>query len=153
MNWETKVVEKRRIKAGEVANLIDDLELRRDAAIWKPSEEDERQEQKAQEGELIPRIVTDTAAAENVSLADIAKPERHAEVLETFGKVVSDLSDLATVSVMARFTANIRMLLSSYHEPKECRSSARSCHGYRDRAVQFWVSGLPCIFTFCTITL
>lgn len=52
VNWETKVVEKRRIKAGEVANLIDDLELRRDAAIWKPSEEDERQEEEAQEGEL-----------------------------------------------------------------------------------------------------
>lgn len=98
MNWETKVVEKRRIKAGEVANLIDDLELRRDAAIWKPSEEDERQEQEAQEGELFRRGAADLAAAENVSLADITKPERHAEVLETFGKVVSDLSDLATVS-------------------------------------------------------
>ncbi|EJT49945.1 hypothetical protein A1Q1_00958 [Trichosporon asahii var. asahii CBS 2479] len=79
VNWETKVVEKRRIKAGEVANLIDDLELRRDAAIWKPTEEDERQELEAQE-------------------ADIAKPERHAEVLETFGKVVSNLSELASLS-------------------------------------------------------
>lgn len=59
VNWETKVVEKRRIKAGEVANLIDDLELRRDAAIWKPSEEDERQELEAQKGELM-RVVIAT---------------------------------------------------------------------------------------------
>lgn len=144
VNWETKVVEKRRIKAGEVANLIDDFELRRDAAIWKPSEEDERQEQEAQKGELgTRRHQLTSAAVENVSSADIAKPERHAEVLETFGKVVSDLSDLATVSFETCDAADIRMLLNSYHEPSECKSSAKSCQDYRDgRFFSSWVLGI-----------
>lgn len=47
VHWETKVVDKRRVKASEVANLLDDLEMRRDAATWKPSEADEEETARA----------------------------------------------------------------------------------------------------------
>lgn len=51
VNWETKVVERRRIKAGEVANLVDDLELRRDAATWAPTPDEMAKEESGGECE------------------------------------------------------------------------------------------------------
>lgn len=40
VRWESVVADKRRTKADEVANLVEDLEERRDAATWRPSAED-----------------------------------------------------------------------------------------------------------------
>ncbi|RSH78215.1 uncharacterized protein EHS24_002676 [Apiotrichum porosum] len=83
VNWETKVVERRRVKAGEVANLLDDLELRRDAATWAPSAEDLEQEK---------------STARPIRPEDVPPPPRHAEVLETWGKTVANFSNLATIA-------------------------------------------------------
>lgn len=134
VNWETKVVEKRRIKAGEVANLIDDLELRRDAAIWKPSEEDEKREQEMREGELLSASSKSQLTRCSCGKRLIRRDREAGTTRRGAGDVWQSRQRFVQFGrgkLTSIVVTDIRTLRNSWLGQKECRSFAKSCHGYR----------------------
>lgn len=107
VNWETKVAEKRRQLPNQVADLLEGLEMRRDAAQWMPSEEDVAEE--ASTGMYAcRRRHAELLAKPNVRPEDIVSPPRHAEVLDAFTKVVEDLTDMAEVCLFPKTTLTMQ---------------------------------------------
>lgn len=117
--WETKVRERRRVMSDQVFDLMYNIEERRAAATWRPSEADLAAEASGGEsccgrGSLAGRLVNtavvprphillkvwdehNLTAASDIREEDVPTPPRHAEVVDTFATVVGNLSDLAKV--------------------------------------------------------
>ncbi|KAL1412381.1 hypothetical protein Q8F55_000126 [Vanrija albida] len=85
VRWESAVADKRRKKADEVANLVEDLEERRDAATWRPNADDLAQ-LPSEPGKPVVRP------------EDIPAPPRHGEVKGTFETVSSHFSELTATA-------------------------------------------------------
>ncbi|ORY33421.1 hypothetical protein BCR39DRAFT_519931 [Naematelia encephala] len=77
--WGMSVAARRKRTPADIYRLEANLEERREMAEWLPEGEDD-------EGEQQKRAV------------DIPKPPRHQETIETFGEVVSNLSQLASMA-------------------------------------------------------
>lgn len=124
-------MDKRRVKASEVANLLDDLEMRRDAATWKPSEKDEEEMAAACELASAHALMI---VARKVEPEDVPPPPRHAEVANTFGEVVENMKVLAEVR-WSLGHADCSRRLCSCSAPRGCMWSRRRLPGYLHESI------------------
>ncbi|GMK56557.1 hypothetical protein CspeluHIS016_0303970 [Cutaneotrichosporon spelunceum] len=83
VDWVCKVNNLRRKKPGETAGVLEDMEVRRDGLTWAPSEEQEAELQQALQ-----------SAQQEVRAEDYPPPPRYGQVVETFRKVVENMSEL-----------------------------------------------------------
>ncbi|BEJ13543.1 hypothetical protein CspHIS471_0307170 [Cutaneotrichosporon sp. HIS471] len=83
VDWVCKVNNLRRKKPDETAGVLEDMEVRRDGLTWAPSEEQEADLKQAIED-----------AQREVRAEDYPPPPRYGEVVDTFRKVVDNVSEL-----------------------------------------------------------
>ncbi|CAK9783291.1 hypothetical protein CC85DRAFT_282035 [Cutaneotrichosporon oleaginosum] len=83
VNWVGKVNNKRRTIPDQTAGVLEDMEVRRDGLTWAPSKEQEAELKQALED-----------AQKEVRTEDYPPPPRYGEVVDTFHKVIENLSEL-----------------------------------------------------------
>lgn len=128
----------------QVFDLTYNIEERRNAATWRPSEAELAEEVSGGESEL---GICGSRVAASVRTEDVPLPPRHAEVAATFSNVVENLSNLAKVG----FTAITKLIAARARTARTSKTRPGRAGGDCTLASVITVLELiSCCITLCT---
>lgn len=107
VEWESKVVESRRAVPASINRYSNEIQLRTHKGEWMPEDDVQVDGECKPLGYNCQSTLTE-AAVEGGKEKDIPKPPRHDEVVDTFGTVASNLSELVQVSIVLPKGRDIR---------------------------------------------